>query len=81
MLTLFDRFASERHALVQRMAQDQEFYALCQDYEICVDVLRYWKASSRPEANARIDEYRTLVCDLEAEIALSLQSSEPADRR
>jgi hypothetical protein len=59
------------------MATDPEFYALCQDYEICFKASQYWAASSEPEARDSLAEYRTLVRELEKEIFDNLKSSEP----
>lgn len=71
---VLDRFSDQRQLLSLRMAEDPEFYALCQDYEICVEALRYWSTADGPEAVARIEEYRNLVRELEAEIAADLRS-------
>jgi hypothetical protein len=50
------------------MAEDPEFLALCEDYDACVNALRYWTRSKEPEAKTRVNEYRALVRDLEEEI-------------
>jgi hypothetical protein len=50
------------------MAEDPEFLALCEDYDACVNALRYWAESKDPEAETRVNEYRVLVRDLEEEI-------------
>jgi hypothetical protein len=57
------------------MTEDMEFYALCQDYEICVKALNHWSASSESNAKARVDEYRMLVRELELEITDVLNAS------
>jgi len=54
------------------LAKDPEFLALSEDYDACVDALRYWTESQAPEAHARVSEYRGLVQELEEEIALVL---------
>ncbi|HCB49180.1 MAG TPA: hypothetical protein DEP47_06575 [Chloroflexi bacterium] len=59
------------------MAQDPEFRALCEDYDACVDALRYWLDSKEPEAETRANEYRTLVQELQAEIVQILEGLEP----
>jgi len=51
------------------MAQDPEFLDLCEDYDACVDALRYWAASKGPEAEKRVIEYHTLIKELEEEIS------------
>ena len=43
------------------MAEDPEFLALCEDYDVCVNALRYWTKSKEPEAEIRVNEYRTIA--------------------
>jgi hypothetical protein len=74
-LAILERFPGQSHLLTLRMAEDPEFYALCQDHEICIKALTYWSSSNKPEADARLTEYRVLVRDLEAEIAAELDLS------
>jgi len=50
------------------MAEDSEFLTMCEDYDICVNTLQYWTKSVEPEAEIRVNEYRTLVKELEEEI-------------
>ena len=76
-IRLFERFPDQRSLLAHCMATDPEFYALCQDYEICLKALQYWTASSELEARDRRVEYRTLVHELEEEITDDLKSSNP----
>jgi hypothetical protein len=76
-LAILNRFPDKHHLMIHRMTEDPEFYALCQDYEICLKALRYWTASNDPEASDRLVEYRTLVRELEAEIMDDLKSSNP----
>ena len=65
---ILERFPEKSHALALLMAEDPEFLAVCEDYDACVEALRYWTQSKKPEAGTRVDEYRTLVQELEAEI-------------
>ena len=74
---ILERFPDKRHLLSHRMATDHEFYALCQDHEICVEALKHWATSDKPEATDRLREYRALVRELEAEIMDDLKSSAP----
>jgi len=50
------------------MAEDPEFHALCEDYDVCIEALRYWSQSKEPEAQTRVNEYLNLVQELEEEI-------------
>ena len=59
------------------MAKDPEFLNLCEDHDACVDALRYWAKSEKPEAETRVDEYRTLVRELRQEINQALATLEP----
>ena len=59
------------------MAEDPEFLALCEDYDACVNALRYWAKSEAPEAKTRVNEYRALVRALEEEVTQFLAALEP----
>jgi hypothetical protein len=67
-----ERFSDKKHSLYLLMAEDPEFLALCEDYDACVNALRYWTQSKEPEAKTRVNEYRGLVRDLQEEIAQAL---------
>ena len=56
------------------MDEDPEFLALCEDYGVCVKALRHWEQSKEREAKTRVNEYRTLVQELEGEIVAALDS-------
>ena len=72
-----ERFPDKNHSIDLLMAEDPEFPDLCEDFDACVDALRYWARSKQPEAETRVDEYRTLVRELEEEIAQALLAMEP----
>ena len=65
---ILERFPEKIHTLTLLMAEDPEFLAICEDYEACVKALRYWAQSHEPEAATRINEYNSLVRELEEEI-------------
>ena len=69
-----ERFPDKSHIIDLLMAEDSEFLTLCEDYDVCVYALRYWAKSKEPEANTRVDEYHTLVRELEEEIAQALEA-------
>ena len=56
-----ERFPNETHKLSLLTAGNPEFLALCEDYDACINALRYWEKSEEPEAKSRVDEYRTLA--------------------
>ena len=63
-----ERFPDKSHIIDLLMAEDSEFLTLCEDYDVCVYALRYWAKSKAPEAETRVNEYRTLIEELEEEI-------------
>ena len=67
-LNILERFPEKIHTLTLLMAEDPEFLAVCEDYDACIEALRYWAQSNEPEAATRINEYNTLVRELEEEI-------------
>ena len=50
------------------MVENPEFLAACEDYDACIEALQYWEQSNEPESATRINEYNTLVRELEEEI-------------
>jgi uncharacterized protein YdcH (DUF465 family) len=72
-----ERFPDKTHAIDLLVAKDPEFLNLCEDHDACVDALRYWAKSEKPEAETRIDEYRALVRELQEEIAQALAALKP----
>ena len=72
-----ERFPDKKQNLDLLMGEDPEFLALCEDYDACVNALRYWAESKDPEAETRVNEYRALVRYLEEEIDQVLVALEP----
>ena len=72
-----ERFPDKTHTINLLMAEDPEFFTLCEDYDACVDALRYWAKSEKPEAETRVNEYHALVRELEEEITQVLVALEP----
>ena len=69
-----ERFPDKKHSIELLMVEDSEFLAMCEDYDACVNALRYWSESKEPEARARVREYRVLVQELQKEIAQVLEA-------
>lgn len=65
---ILKRFPEKSGSLALLIAEDPEFRAACEDYDACIEALRYWARSDDPEAPTRINEYNTLVRELEEEI-------------
>ena len=71
---ILEQFPEKSHSITHLMDEDPEFLALCEDYDISVKALRHWEKSKEPEAETRVNEYRTLVQELEGEIVAALDS-------
>jgi crotonobetainyl-CoA:carnitine CoA-transferase CaiB-like acyl-CoA transferase len=74
---ILEKFRENSQIIAHLMEEDGEFLALCEDYDACVNALRYWAKSKEPEAEARVHEYRSLVQELEEEISQALAALEP----
>ena len=72
-----ERFPDKKHSLDRLLAEDPEFLVLCEDYDVCVDALRYWAKSKEPEAEVRVNEYRILARELEEEVVEALIAQKP----
>jgi hypothetical protein len=69
---VLDQLPEHRHAIRERMGVDQEFRSLCEDYGDAFEALRRWEGSDDSHRVARIEEFRRLLGDLEAEILAEL---------
>ena len=69
------RFPEMSETIDILVAEDPEFRAICEDYDDCVNALRYWIGCKEPEAEIRVNEYRTLINELENEIVGALNSN------
>ena len=76
-LRILKQFPEHSHTITRLMEEDPEFLALCEDYHLCVEALRYWEQSKEHEAETRVNEYRTLIKELEEEISQFLVALEP----
>ncbi len=72
-----ERFPDKKHTIDLLMTKDPEFFDLCEDHDACVDALRYWAKSEKPEAKTRVNEYTILVRELLEEITQTLVALEP----
>ncbi len=72
-----ERFKDKSHIIDLLMAEDSEFLTLCEDFDACVNALRYWVDSKASEAEVRVHEYRTLIEELEEEITQALGAVQP----
>jgi hypothetical protein len=65
---VLEQFPEKSHTIAHLMEQDPEFLTLCEDYGVCAEALLYWERSREPEAETRVNEYRTLARELLQEI-------------
>jgi hypothetical protein len=72
-----ERLPDQKHRIDRLMAEDPEFLAMCEDFDACVNALRYWDKSKEPEADTRLNEYRILARELQEEIAQALEGLDP----
>ncbi|MGD8371690.1 MAG: hypothetical protein PVF76_11485 [Syntrophobacterales bacterium] len=72
------KFPEKSQAIARLMEEDPEFVAMSEDYDACINALRYWEQSKEPEAESRVREYRALVQELEEEIRVTLEA-QPLD--
>lgn len=63
---LLERYPEHELAIRRLRARDPEFRAVCDDLEAVLQALERWQGSGR-EAPRRIEEYRRLLAELEAE--------------
>ncbi len=66
------RFPDKSENIALLMTKDPDFRAICEDYRDCIHALRHWDQSQEPEAETRVNEYRTLIGELEDEIVEAL---------
>ena len=63
----------EHTAVLQRLFKsNDDFLALCDDYQMCKETLAYWNISDSDQAPLRVDEYQSLLEELETEILLNV---------
>ncbi len=72
-----ERFPDRSDTISLLASKDPEFRAVCEDYDVCINALRYWNQSETPEADSRVDEYRNLIRELEGEIMQALAVMKP----
>ena len=70
-------FLDQKRTIDLLAAQNSEFLAMCEDHDACANALQYWASSKEPEAETRVNEYCTLVRELQEEITQALAALEP----
>ena len=72
-----ERFPEKKHRIDRLMKNNPEFLSLCEDYDTCVNALQYWANSNEPEAEIRVNEFRSIADGLEEEIVEALRAMKP----
>ena len=67
-----ERFPDKKESIDRLMTEDPEFLNLCEDYDLCINALQHWTESREPEAEIRVNEYRTIAQELEEEVVEAL---------
>lgn len=75
MYRIRKRFPDKSKTIALLIAEDSEFHVMCEDYDDCVQACGYWGLSKEPEAENRVNEYRTIIKALEMEIVAVLNKS------
>ena len=70
------RFPNKSETIRHLMAENSEFRAICEDYGDCIRARQFWGQSTAPEAETRVNEYRSLVEELEKEIVEALAAAD-----
>lgn len=74
------RFPEREFDIRRRCARDFQFRAICADYEEAAKALSYWQklaqeGDRKKEAGRYVEEYRSILGELEAEILAHLNRS------
>ena len=70
------RFSDKCENIRLLMSNDPDFRTMCEDYGDCINALQYWRRSESPKAQDRVQEYQSLVDELEKEIAEVLAAAD-----
>ena len=65
---ILKRFPNNSESMRLLIAENPEFRALCKVYDDCVHARQFRGQSTASEAETRVNEYRSLVEELEKEI-------------
>ena len=65
---VINRFPDRRESLRRLFLKSKRFQSVCEDYRNCRDAWFFWSRSDQKGAAAAVEEYTTLLGELEAEI-------------
>ena len=69
---LMKRFPDCKDALLQMYRTSKSFRSICENYQECLEAVRYWSQSEHETAVDRHREYQSLLHELEQDILESL---------
>ena len=72
-LLILKQLSEKSHTIVRLIEENSELLAICEDYDVCIKALKHWEQSEEPEAKTRVNEYKTLIKELEKEIREALE--------
>jgi len=72
---VLERLPQHRHTMQKRMLIDREFRSLCDDYDDALEALRRWELSDDRHRQERVQEFRSLLAELEEDILRELAVS------
>ena len=72
LFSVIKNFPELREEVVRLFKHNEEFKAVCVDYQNCVKAIKYWSRFPDREASKRAGEYESLRVELEEEILQSL---------
>ncbi len=73
---LVHRFPERADAIRRLFADDENFRAICEEYEVARRALEHWSQSKDRLAKQRVEEYGTILQELEAEALAALDKCE-----
>jgi len=76
LVALIGNLPQHELAIRRLCGLEPDFMATCEDYEEAAAALRRWEEAG-PGHAARADEYRVILCDIEAEILKDLSTPRP----
>ena len=66
---VIERFPRWKAPIEREYARSETFHSLCDDWLVCSDAFQRWRSVEGSVARSRRSEYRTLMAELEQEIA------------
>ena len=70
------RFPQHASKIRRLHARDPDFRSICDDYGLAQRALKHWEAVGQAAPPGRVEEYREIVQELEAEVLAILQAFE-----